>query len=71
MAVPRMNETTGHQEDPLGFVSYLWPGLAERLRQPGNWLSIIGVIGLLIAFAHSILGMSGLETLAQVYRALE
>jgi len=70
-AVPRMNETTGRQEDPLGFVSYLWPGLAERLRQPGNWLSIVGVIGLLIAFGHSILAMSGEETLAQVYREVE
>jgi amino acid transporter/nucleotide-binding universal stress UspA family protein len=69
--VPRINEATGHQEDPLGFVAWLWPGLAEELRRPGNWLSIIGVIGLLIAFAHSILAMSGEETLAQVYREVE
>jgi amino acid transporter len=69
--VPRMNEVTGRQEDPLGFLSYLWPGLAERLRQPGNWLSIIGVIGVLLAFGHSILAMSGEETLAQVYREVE
>jgi amino acid transporter len=36
-----------------------------------NWLSWIGVIGLLIAFGHSILAMSGEETLAQVYREVE
>jgi amino acid transporter len=90
---PRLNEATGHQEDPLGWISRLapgWandlrtryhgepeatedhePGLAERLRAPGNWLSLIGVIGLLLAFGHSILAMSGEETLAQVYREVE
>src|SRR5262249_40879998 len=31
----------------------------------------IGVVGLLIAFGHSILAMSGEETLAQVYREVE
>ena len=49
----------------------LSPGLAEKLRQPGSWWSIIGVIGVLIAFGHSILAMSGEETLAQVYREVE
>jgi hypothetical protein len=34
-------------------------------------LSLIGVIGLFIAFGHSILAMSGEETLAQVYRDVE
>ena len=34
-------------------------------------MSIIGVIGLLLAFGHSILAMSGEETLAQVYREVE
>ena len=42
-----------------------------KLRQPGNWMSMIGVIGLLLAFGHSILAMSGEETLAQVYREVE
>jgi len=32
---------------------------------------IIGVIGILVAFGHSILAMSGLETLAQVYREIQ
>jgi amino acid transporter/nucleotide-binding universal stress UspA family protein len=68
---PRMSEATGRQEDPLGAVGRWSPPLAEKLRQPGNWLSIIGVIGVLIAFGHSILAMSGEETLAQVYREVE
>ena len=68
---PKVNEATGHQEDPLGLVSHWFPGLAQRLRTPGDWLGIISVIGLLIAFGHSILAMSGEETLAQVYREVE
>jgi amino acid transporter len=31
----------------------------------------IGLVGVLIAFGHSVLAMSGLETLAQVYREIE
>lgn len=68
---PRVNPATGEQEDPLGFMSRLFPGFAEKLRQPGNWLSIIGIIGLFLSFGHSILAMSGEETLAQVYREVE
>jgi len=68
---PRLNEATGRQEEPLGFLAHLWPSLAERLREPGHWLSLIAVIGLLIAFGHSILAMSGEETLAQVYREVQ
>jgi amino acid transporter/nucleotide-binding universal stress UspA family protein len=67
----KINPATGHQEDPLGFIPALWPDLAKRLREPGSWFSIIGVIGLFIAFGHSILAMSGEETLAQVYREVE
>ena len=69
--VPKINEATGEQEDPLGFINRLSPSLAAKLHQPGNWWSLIGVIGLLIAFGHSILAMSGEETLAQVYREVE
>jgi hypothetical protein len=36
-----------------------------------SWWSLIGLIGLFIAFGHSILAMSGEETLAQVYREVE
>jgi amino acid transporter/nucleotide-binding universal stress UspA family protein len=68
---PQINEATGRQEDPLGLLSRWWPNWANQLRQPGNWWHIIGVIGLLIAFGHSILAMSGEETLAQVYREVE
>jgi amino acid transporter len=32
---------------------------------------LIGVIGILVAFGHSVLAMSGLETLAQVYREIQ
>jgi amino acid transporter/nucleotide-binding universal stress UspA family protein len=35
------------------------------------WLSLLGVLGIIIAFGHSILAMSGEETLAQVYREVE
>ena len=55
--------------DPLGFLGRI-PGV-EALRRPNTWLSLIGVIGILIAFGHSILAMSGEETLAQVYREVE
>ena len=37
----------------------------------GSWLSLIGVIGIMLSFGHSILAMSGEETLAQVYREVE
>jgi amino acid transporter/nucleotide-binding universal stress UspA family protein len=60
------------QEDPLGFLGRILPeSMQEQLRNPTSWLSLIGVIGLLIGFGHSILAMSGEETLAQVYREVE
>jgi len=68
---PLINEATGRQEDPLGLISRWFPRLADRLRSPGSWFNIIGVIGILLAFGHSILAMSGEETLAQVYREVE
>jgi amino acid transporter len=69
-AIPKLNPVTGEQEDPLGFLGR-FPSIAEPLRQPGSWLSLIGVVGIAIAFGHSILAMSGEETLAQVYREVE
>jgi len=68
--VPKLNPITGEQEDPLGVLGK-FPSIAEPLRNPTNWLSVIGVIGIIIAFGHSILAMSGEETLAQVYREVE
>ncbi|GAB4031051.1 MAG: hypothetical protein Fur0012_07880 [Elusimicrobiota bacterium] len=35
------------------------------------WIQSIGLLGLVMAFGHSILALSGLETLAQVYREIE
>jgi amino acid transporter/nucleotide-binding universal stress UspA family protein len=69
--VPKINEATGRQEDPLGFLSRWFPSFAKQLRQPGHWWHLIGIIGLLLAFGHSVLAMSGEETLAQVYREVE
>jgi amino acid transporter/nucleotide-binding universal stress UspA family protein len=74
---PRMSvalEKVGveQQEDPLGFLGRMFPaGTLERMRHPSGWLGFLGVIGLVIAFGHSILAMSGEETLAQVYREVE
>src|SRR5262249_30624223 len=42
-----------------------------KLRPDFRWLSLVGILGLFIAFGHSILAMSGEETLAQVYREVE
>jgi amino acid transporter/nucleotide-binding universal stress UspA family protein len=68
---PKMNYDKDRVEDPLGFLTNT--GLAHKLRDEGpiNWWSIVGLAGLLIAFGHSILAMSGEETLAQVYREVE
>ncbi len=68
---PRHNDVTRREEDPLGALSWLWPSLARKLREPGSWFSIVAVLGLFIAFGHSLLAMSGKETLAQVYREVE
>jgi nucleotide-binding universal stress UspA family protein len=51
-------------------LTWVAPGLAKQLVS-NHWLSLIGVIGLFLAFGHSILAMSGEETLAQVYREVE
>jgi amino acid transporter/nucleotide-binding universal stress UspA family protein len=71
---PKKNYDLDRMEDPLGFISET--GVGDRLRsltEPGGpgWLSLIGFIGLALAFGHSILAMSGEETLAQVYREVE
>jgi amino acid transporter len=36
-----------------------------------DWAKTVGFIGIMIAFGHSVLAMSGEETLAQVYREIE
>ena len=67
---PKMNYDSGQKEDPLGFISNT--SFGERLRA-GDFpvLSFFGFLGLMLAFGHSILAMSGEETLAQVYREVE
>jgi amino acid transporter/nucleotide-binding universal stress UspA family protein len=65
--VPRLNEALKEigieaQDNPLGFLGRL--GFTDLVRA-------VGFLGLFIAFGHSILAMSGEETLAQVYREVE
>ncbi|MGQ0635856.1 MAG: amino acid permease [Planctomycetaceae bacterium] len=73
--VPRVDPVTNRQVDPLGFLPHFFPAFSEKLRgafaQPGSLWSLLGVCGLVIAFGHSILAMSGEETMAQVYREVE
>lgn len=51
------------------------PAHLEFSSEAVGWLhhlpEMIGVIGILVAFGHSVLAMSGIETLAQVYREIE
>lgn len=61
-------------EDALGWLSHSgWftPTEGGPYRITEDSPSIIGAIGLIIAFGHSVLAMSGQETLAQVNRELE
>jgi amino acid transporter/nucleotide-binding universal stress UspA family protein len=65
--VPRYNEALKElgiqqQDDPIGFLRNF--SFADAFR-------VVGVLGLFLAFGHSILAMSGEETLAQVYREVE
>src|SRR5262249_18329324 len=69
--VPQL-DPAGKQLDPLGFLGRTQIGEALRPRNmAGHWFSLLGLVGLLIAFGHSVLAMSGEETLAQVYREVE
>jgi len=53
---------------------FRWPTFAPTFTSeslgwfPPGWL---GKLGVLVAFGHAFLGLSGLETLAQVYREME
>lgn len=60
-------ETTGG----LGFLSGTSAGNALAGLQGSDFLGMLGLVGIVIAFGHSVLAMSGLETLAQVYREVE
>ncbi len=67
---PGIDDALGHPLDPVGFIGRT--PLGESLRpQHINWFSLVGLMGIMVAFGHSILAMSGEETLAQVYREVE
>jgi amino acid transporter len=67
----RPDPQTGQPFSPLGFLQGTQIGDRLAALHGGEWLSVIGAVGLCIAFAHAILAMSGEETLAQVYRETE
>jgi amino acid transporter len=57
---------------------FRWPSFELRFTHESlgwlggeDWRGFVARFGLLIAFGHAFLGMSGLETLAQVYREME
>src|SRR5262249_7570470 len=56
--VAKMNPITGEQEDPLGFLGH-YPAVAEPLRHPGSWLSLVGVVGIVLAVGQSTLARRG------------
>jgi amino acid transporter len=71
--VPRNLSFSGKPENALGWLQSLkWfvPD-GDRFRIVDNAPSLIGLLGISIAFGHSVLAMSGEETLAQVNRELE
>jgi amino acid transporter/nucleotide-binding universal stress UspA family protein len=68
---PKTDPNNGHVTSPLGFLQHTGLGSTLVNMPSGGWLSIVGLIGICIAFGHSVLAMSGEETLAQVYREVE
>jgi len=68
---PKENPATGQLESPLGFLE--GTSLGNHLLQLDGWgwLSALGLVGFFLAFGHSVLAMSGEETLAQIYREVE
>jgi amino acid transporter len=60
-------------EDALGWLKpiHWFQGNGERFKIVENAPAFMAVFGIVIAFGHSILAMSGEETLAQVNRELE
>jgi amino acid transporter len=68
---PKENYSTGQVESPLGFLEGTALGNQLARLEGRQYFSLLGALGILIAFGHSILAMSGEETLAQVYREVE
>ncbi|MFH1619266.1 MAG: APC family permease [bacterium] len=57
---------------------FAWPSFSLEFNEHSlgwakgvDWLKPIGALGILMAFGHSVLALSGLETLSQVYREME
>src|ERR1700760_1776408 len=46
-------------------------GLLKLISHPSEYARVLGLFGILMAFGHSVLAMSGEETLAQVNREIE
>lgn len=69
--ISRENPSTGQMESPLGFLDGTAFGNQLVSMTGSDWLGMIGVIGFFLAFGHSVLAMSGEETLAQIYREIE
>lgn len=62
----------------IGIQGAVLPPLAPELTEQSlgwaanfSWMKTIGFVGMLMAFGHSVLAMSGMETLSQVYREIE
>lgn len=68
---PKENPATGQMESPLGFLEGTSVGNHLLQLDGWGWLSGLGMIGFFLAFGHSVLAMSGEETLAQIYREVE
>lgn len=73
MPPPPIPENLSFSDEALGWLKGLkwWEESGGRFKVSDSAPSLIGVVGLLTAFGHSILAMSGEETLAQVNRELE
>lgn len=73
LPLPRNLSFSGQPENALGWLHSLKWFLpdGDRYRIADNAPSFIGMLGIMIAFGHSVLAMSGEETLAQVNRELE
>jgi amino acid transporter len=73
LPVPRNLSFSGGHEKALGWLEGLrwFVHDGDRFRIADNAPSFIGLLGISIAFGHSVLAMSGEETLAQVNRELE
>jgi amino acid transporter/nucleotide-binding universal stress UspA family protein len=75
--VLKPNPVTGHPFDPLGFLPRVFPDFTESVRAAFRgasgipWGTMFGIAGLMMAFGHSVLAMSGQETMVQVYREVE